>query len=812
MSSLNLLKLRKTKLSDNLYKKLITGKELSEEDAEALLQIAAVLLRADDELIKQLGYRIIVLFAKNYNTTLPLFDVSLNLGYFPVVDLLISKEQQMFQKDTFFGEFQSAYLKNYRLKEYTASFEQLVLKKSFVPEAKSHAVVAPTSYGKSELIEMAGEINGNVCIIVPTKALLAQTKKRLLGAGVDHSKLIVTHPDMKLPVHKKNIISVVTQERAIRLMQLHRDLIYDVLYVDEAHNLLEDDSRSRLLAAAILMTKKRNDKVNISYLTPFLKDVDNLKIKDSETNKKEIRIKEKIKSESIYFYDFRKTKELKIYDQYLNEFYDIKSKKFKVYSDFLEEYAGYKNIVYLNKPLNAQEYAKEIASYLPKIKSQKIAKCIKSIKEVTHKEYDLLYCLERGVVYHHGSMQDSIKLFVENIYTDLEEVKYIVTTSTLLEGVNIPAEKLFVLDNRKGIRALSPSQFKNLIGRVCRFSEIFNPSNGSVKFLSPEIYVLGTHYCRSNANIKKFVQDTMKVDKKNDDKVENILLENSKETDEKKFEREDFGRFINNVEEGIVKEVDVKQPDTAFGKNCFENNLFEIDILQSEHECLVDIENYKRKGKVSNPDDIMQIIYDVFIKHLKPGKSENITSLKRLENLGTRNFYSMLLNWRINNTKMYQMIWSFLEYWDELVRTEEDPWVYVGRWGEDARDGFLPRWVNISKKDQNQRINLAIVRIKDEQDFVDNSIMKFIEVLNEQELLDGDTYKLIKYGTTDDKKINLAKNGISLGLISLVMEKYPSFLIEELGCQTYLKKSILDEMNSDNVNDVLLYEAKFHVR
>ena len=41
----------------------------------------------------------------------------------------------------------------------------------------------------------------------------------------------------------------------------------------------------------------------------------------------------------------------------------------------------------------------------------------------------------------------------------------------------------FILDNKKGKGKLRPEAFKNLIGRVCRFSEIFNPSTGGLEML-----------------------------------------------------------------------------------------------------------------------------------------------------------------------------------------------------------------------------------------------------------------------------------------------------------------------------------------
>ena len=43
-------------------------------------------------------------------------------------------------------------------------------------------------------------------------------------------------------------ISVLTQERALRLLQKNEELYFDTLYIDEAHNLFNKDSRTILLS------------------------------------------------------------------------------------------------------------------------------------------------------------------------------------------------------------------------------------------------------------------------------------------------------------------------------------------------------------------------------------------------------------------------------------------------------------------------------------------------------------------------------------------------------------------------------------
>ena len=85
-------------------------------------------------------------------------------------------------------------------------------------------------------------------------------------------------------------------------------------------------------------------------------------------------------------------------------------------------------------------------------------------------------------------------------------------------------------------------------------------------------------------------------------------------------------------------------------------------------------------------------------------------------------------------------------------------------------------WTDISNKSDEELINLAIVRIKEEQDFLDNVLIKYIGVLNDLELLEEKLYLMIKYGTDDPKIITCTRNGISLSLAKLLVEKYSDFI------------------------------------
>src|SRR5690606_3682974 len=132
------------------------------------------------------------------------------------------------------------------------------------------------------------------------------------------------------------------------------------------------------------------------------------------------------------------------------------------------------------------------------------------ISKMLDPDYLLINCIKKGIIYHHGSVPDNIKMYIEHLYSEVRELKYIVTNSTLLEGVNIPAYTLFLLDNKKGRRNLSFAEFKNLIGRICRFNDVFSLVNGDLKYLEPSIYIIGSNYVSSDANLENFIKNVMR--------------------------------------------------------------------------------------------------------------------------------------------------------------------------------------------------------------------------------------------------------------------------------------------------------------
>lgn len=806
---LTLAKIRNTDFA-SLYDRFIIGEKLSKRQYEILLAIAICFTNADDTNVQGLGYRIVVEYCNQRRDYIPLYEIAVNKGLYPV-SKFIEKHYIDDSKRNFFTEWNDAFVEQYVSGEICRSEQQNSLVHFFESKKEDTvSVIAPTSYGKSELIlpavkEYAGR---KICVLTSTKALLVQTKKRIQQISKGIFSKVVVHPEMYNP-NDTSCLAVLTQERLLRIFKKDPSLSFDCIIVDEAHEILEENSRSRTLANVIIIAQKRNPDVAFKFLTPFLTDSKNLKARYTTYDIEGFKVTEYIKTEKYYLYDLRNHTGLKLYDQFLNRYLPLsENRNLGFEEDVVKAYSAGKNIIYLNKPTDIEKFALALADVLPEMDSEMIQTACDNISNYLQPQYNLLACLRKGIIYHHGSVPDAIRIYIEDLYKKDDSVKYVITSSTLLSGVNLPAERMFILDNKRGRSNLSHDSFKNLVGRVCRFSEIFNDETGNLQRLEPQIYLVFGKYFAQNANCESFLRNVAKVEQNYKDAVDNVLLSEAKITTMNEEELRHASEFIENYENGVVEDYQERYTSTVSGKACIMNGITELDIFAHEAAIQQQVNGYQSENlKISDSNTLLETIYELFIQYLPDNGAE---SLKRLENQEARNFYSMMFEWRVENKSYAEMINLFVGYWQQLYKKDKNVIVYVGKWGDVKRSGSnVARYTKIFGKDRTQLINLAIVRIKEEQDFIDNTLIKYVEVLYDLELIEDNFYARIKYGTDDERAICLIKNGLSLSSAVLLIKKYNSYLQINVSSSTVVfDDALISEMKKENENQILIYEVQ----
>ena len=805
MARLTLRRLKNTRF-ESLYEKLLRGESISQYEAEALLSIAVVLLGQKDEVLRDMGYKVVLSYSLQTNQLAPLYEVSLALGY-TTTAAAISKLDS-FASD--FGALLSSEVDALYLRLCTEDGKCLTAGQNRMrgfnadTSIRNGVVVAPTSYGKSEAIcdLLAMECHRNVCIVVPTKSLVSQTRKMVSNRLDFSSSTIISHPNARYSVTERNIF-ILTQERLMKLLSMDRTLCFHCLVVDQAHNLLEASERARLLTSAIVVAEARNPQMLVRYLTPFLFSTDSLQLRFCPSSLEGCRVDESLKIVKLMLLE---DGHLSQYDQFYDAFYGLGEEYAEPIDLELRRGTSSKNIIYLNRPINAEGHAIELAEKLAResdsVASDLVERFCHDLSSCTHPDYNLIDCAKYGVLYHHGSMAETVRKGVEYLFSQDSQCKYLVTTSTLLEGVNLPATRMFMLDIKKGKGNLSPSSFRNLIGRVCRLNEVFG-SNGQLDLLQPEVYIARSSYMAKNANLRSFVSGVYNANKSHADIIKNSALENANGSDVDDLSM--LQERIENFEPGVLGDYSGKMAQTEIGKICFSNSLTDLDILDAEERI-----DGRLRGISAPIGDVLHLIEVISRVFLPEVTDENLIRLQEPEAI---RFYAMFLNWRIENIPLPTMIMNFVRYWRKRLADRPDGrYAYVGsRWGEEPREGYKELWIDVSKKSNKELINLAIVRIQEEQEFVDNRLLKYMDILHEYGILDEVLWRKVRYGTTNEAVIRLLDNGMGHTLINLLEAKYRldlNLLAEEM-C---IPIEVYQKMKDERENMFILLEAEAFVR
>lgn len=111
---------------------------------------------------------------------------------------------------------------------------------------------------------------------------------------------------------------------------------------------------------------------------------------------------------------------------------------------------------------------------------------------------------EHGIFSHHGNTPQGIRLAVEHAVRD-GLVRFVVCTSTLAQGVNLPIRYLIVASINQDKEFIKVRDFHNLIGRAGRAGMY---TEGSILFADPRIYdARRTFYGKLNWNRVKVLLD-----------------------------------------------------------------------------------------------------------------------------------------------------------------------------------------------------------------------------------------------------------------------------------------------------------------
>lgn len=375
----------------------------------------------------------------------------------------------------------------------------------------------PTSMGKSFIMRMfiKDEIlhgaKKNYALIVPTKALINEVRSKIINDLEDNLKrcnyrVVTAASDIALE-ENHNFIFVLTPERLLYLLISNPSLEVDYLFVDEAHKLSGKNSRGPFYYKVVDMLLQKEKKPHFIFASPNIPNPQvylrlmNEAIESSDESKLATTYSPVVQ---IKFLMDLINNNISVYNERTNHRIQIASiKKSDVtLNDMLLLFEG-KNlrlppekrsqtIVYYNgraKAIAAARSFAESRGILDK-NDPELDSLSKDIMQEVHGDYYLASMIKKGVAYHIGYLPASIRTRIEDLFQK-GNITIMFCTSTLLEGVNLPADNLFITDNKIFRRKMNPVDFRNLIGRVGRIS--YN-LYGNVFFVSDEKSVSSESY------------------------------------------------------------------------------------------------------------------------------------------------------------------------------------------------------------------------------------------------------------------------------------------------------------------------------
>lgn len=313
-------------------------------------------------------------------------------------------------------------------------------------EGKNVILSAPTSFGKSLLIDtmIATERYKNIAIVLPTIALIDETRKRLSKFRKRYK--IITHSTQA--VEEKNIF-VLTQER---VMEIVNEVDIDFFVIDEFYKIQptpQDQERSIILNQAFYKLLKKGGQFYL--LGPNIENInskvfpENVKISFIRTDYKTV-VTEKQKVST-------------------SEGDDVAL--LKLCSELTEP-----TLIYCKSPKSANKVARLLfdSGKFPLNNNNRSA--VEWLKNEYHPLWFLPMAMEYGIGIHHGKIPRAIAQFAVKAFNE-EKIQFLVCTSTLIEGVNTKAKNVIIYDNKVANEKFDFFTFNNICGRSGRMFQHF---------------------------------------------------------------------------------------------------------------------------------------------------------------------------------------------------------------------------------------------------------------------------------------------------------------------------------------------------
>ncbi|MCU7866438.1 MAG: DEAD/DEAH box helicase [Candidatus Thiodiazotropha sp. (ex Lucinoma borealis)] len=305
---------------------------------------------------------------------------------------------------------------------------------------------APTSFGKSLIIDSliaTGNYN-NIVIVVPTIALIDETRRRF-SKFRDHFKIITHHSQ---EIEERNIFTF-TQERVVDYEELP-DI--DFFVIDEFYKLSSKTDRQRGAILNHAFYRLLKTEAQFYLLGPNIQGI------------------------SPGFAEYFKATFIHTdYNTVVSETHKIssfsKEKKEQKLLDLCATLAE-PTLIYCSSPARANYLVGVLVQSGINAETPQLFDAADWVATEFHPDWCLVHGLRHGIGLHHGKIPRSLAHYMVKAFNE-GNIRFLVCTSTLIEGVNTKAKNIVVYDNKVARKKFDFFTFNNIKGRSGRMFHHF---------------------------------------------------------------------------------------------------------------------------------------------------------------------------------------------------------------------------------------------------------------------------------------------------------------------------------------------------
>ena len=358
---------------------------------------------------------------------------------------------------------------------------------------------APTASGKTFLVlkwlvdSMGSGAVRSAVYLAPTRALVAEIEAALKeiatvsGIKIEVSSLPSATKYVAAAESSARCVFVFTQERLHLLAnQVNENLDIDLLIVDEAHK-IGDPQRGVILQDAIERLLRASPKMRVAYVSPATQNPQILLDdapeatptrsidSDAATVLQNIVLARQVPAKpTLWALSLRHGADLApLGVLQLRSKPNTIRKRLAFIAAAIGQRGG--TLVYANGAADAEEIALLISQLVGRVDAadQELTDLADLVRRCVHKNYMLAVLVEQGVAFHYGNMPSLVRLEIERLFK-AGKLKFLVCTSTLIEGVNLSCRTIVVRGPKKGkTTPMAAQDFWNLAGRAGRWGDEF---------------------------------------------------------------------------------------------------------------------------------------------------------------------------------------------------------------------------------------------------------------------------------------------------------------------------------------------------